>query len=470
MRPTDYPTQELEVTIKEINNRANGVAVYRHEPFENTNGKHLKLFIPKTIPGDIVKVTVENAKGRRQATVDYDELVKPSPDRDLSISPNDALVGGTPLIYMHYDAQLKLKESLVKHYLAEEGFDTSVVRTIIGMENPNRYRNKMELTFGMNGELGMHEQGNYKHIIDMKDSILAPEIMVKLKKDISQWQNDFQIPGFDKDNQSGVLRKLIMRYSFETNELMAIIYATKAPNKMEGAAEDLADRLTKAFPELKCLQWGENTDRSEQIVVDQMHVLAGREFIYDKLNDYQYKIYPNTFFQVNPTQASLMVSEALKVAKVDKQTRIVDLFCGMGTFSLPFAAKAKELVGIELVEESIISARQNAKEAGLTNTCFFASDARAGLQKLKEEWDTTDLLILNPPRSGAGGKMMRSVGRYGSDQILYISCNPKTLALDLIWLKDYGYKLKSVQPIDQFPHTIHVECIVLMEKVHTRIA
>lgn len=465
MRPTDYPTEELEVTIEEINNRANGVAVYRHEPFENTNGKHLKLFIPKTIPGDVVKVTVENAKGRRQATVNYDKLVKPSPDRDLSITANDALIGGTPLIYMNYEAQLKLKESLVKSYLSEKDFDTSVVRPIIGMKDPNRYRNKMELTFGKNGELGMHEQGNYKNIIDMEDSILAPEIMVKMKKIISQWQKNFKIPGFDKDTQSGVLRKLIMRYSFKTNELMAVIYAMKAPSEMNGAAEELTDRLIKEFTELKSLQWGENTDRSEQIIVDEMHVLAGRKFIYDELNGYRYKIYPNTFFQVNPTQASLMVREALKLAQVDKTTRMVDLFCGMGTFSLPFAARARELVGIELVEESIISARQNAKEAGLTNTYFFADDARAGLQKLKEEWDSSDLLILNPPRSGAGGKMMRSVGRYGSDQVLYISCNPKTLALDLIWLRDYGYELKAVQPIDQFPHTMHVEALVLIEKI-----
>lgn len=465
MRPNDYPTQELEVTIKEINKRANGVAYYRHEPFENTNGKLLKLYIPKTIPGDVVKVTVENAKGRRSATVDYDEIIKPSPDRDLSITPDDVLVGGTPLIYMNYDAQLELKESLVKSYLAVEDFDTSVVKPIIGMNQPNRYRNKMELTFGMNGELGMHEQGNYQHVIDMKDSILAPEIMVRLKKAISQWQHDFQIPGFDKDTQSGVLRKMIMRYSFVTNELMTVIYATRAPSKMNGAVEELTRRLTEEFNELKSLQWGENTDRSEQIVVDQMHVLYGREFIYDELNGFQYKIYPNTFFQVNPIQASLMVREALKVAQVDKETRMVDLFCGMGTFSLPFTAKGKELVGIELVEESIISARQNAKEAGLDNTYFFADDARVGLQKLKEEWDTPNLLILNPPRSGAGGKMMRSVGRYGSEQVLYISCNPKTLALDLIWLRNLGYELKTVQPIDQFPHTMHVEAVVLMEKV-----
>ncbi len=279
-------------------------------------------------------------------------------------------------------------------------------------------------------------------------------------------QKNFKIPGFDKDTQSGVLRKLIMRYSFKTNELMAVIYAMKAPSEMNGAAEELTDRLIKEFTELKSLQWGENTDRSEQIIVDKMHVLVGREFIYDELNGYRYKIYPNTFFQVNPTQASLMVREALKLAQVDKTTRMVDLFCGMGTFSLPFAARARELVGIELVEESIISARQNAKEAGLTNTYFFADDARAGLQKLKEEWDSSDLLILNPPRSGAGGKMMRSVGRYGSDQVLYISCNPKALALDLIWLRDYGYELKAVQPIDQFPHTMHIETVVMMTKAN----
>lgn len=162
--------------------------------------------------------------------------------------------------------------------------------------------------------------------------------------------------------------------------------------------------------------------------------------------------------------AEKMVAIAFEMTEMDSDMRVLDLFCGIGTFSLPFANAAKELVGIELVEQSIVSAKENAKKAGLTNTLFFASDARKGLEELKETWTTPDLLVINPPRGGAGGKMMRSVGRYGSKNIIYISCNPKTLADDLQWLGQFGYEFIEAQPIDQFPHTVHVEAIVKLER------
>ena len=152
------------------------------------------------------------------------------------------------------------------------------------------------------------------------------------------------------------------------------------------------------------------------------------------------------------------------IYEMNKDMTVLDLFCGIGTFSLPFAKAAKELVGIELVEQSILSAKEHAEKAGLTNTRFFASDARKGLEELKETSATPDLLVINPPRGGAGGKMMRSVGRYSSKNIIYISCNPKTLADDLQWLEDFGYEFVEAQPIDQFPHTVHVETVLLLSK------
>ena len=139
--------------------------------------------------------------------------------------------------------------------------------------------------------------------------------------------------------------------------------------------------------------------------------------------------------------------------------RVLDLFCGVGTFSLPLAKMSKDLAGIEIVENSIISARRNAKDNGLDNTFFMTSDARQGLIDLNDVWGHPDLLVLDPPRSGAGGKVMRSIGRFGTDKVVYISCSPKSLAEDLTWLRDFGYELITVQPVDQFPHTTHVETV-----------
>lgn len=160
-----------------------------------------------------------------------------------------------------------------------------------------------------------------------------------------------------------------------------------------------------------------------------------------------------------------MVDIALEYAGLTGFESVLDLFCGVGTFSLPLADQAKELTGIELVESSIESAKRNAKDNGLSNTRFIARDARRGLAELQDTIGKLDLILLDPPRNGAGGKIMRHIGRHQSDKIFYASCNPKTLAQDLTWLADFGYEVKTIQPVDQFPHTLHVECVVLIEKV-----
>lgn len=195
------------------------------------------------------------------------------------------------------------------------------------------------------------------------------------------------------------------------------------------------------------------------------HIPYGRDYINDELNGFKYRVWPETFFQANPVQAEKLVELALEMADVNQDMRVLDLFCGVGTFSLPLAANSKELAGIEIVDMSIQSAIRNAKDNGLANTYFMTSDARKGLIELKDTWGLPDLLLLDPPRSGADGKVMRSIGRFGTDKIVYVSCAPKSLADDLVWLREFGYELVTVQPVDQFPHTTHVECVALMSRV-----
>lgn len=463
------PTEVLDVRIRKIDPKGYGYARYTHPPTTGNLGKRLNLYIPNVVPGDLVRVTVPNAKGRRRATVDFDELLEASPQRNLDLDSQEALPGGVPLQFMTYQSQLDYKTQLVADNLAEGNFDTSLIQPIIGMASPNRYRNKMELTFGPNGELGMHQQSNYKRIIDLKDSIIAPKEMVGIKHLVSQWQADYQLSGYDKASHTGLLRKLRLRKSFANHELMVVIFANDKVSALEQECRQaLIDRLTTAYPQVASLIWVENTDISDQVQTDSLEVLYGRDCIHDQLNGFDYQIKYDTFFQVNPIQAEKMVQTALKVAAVDPTMTVLDLFCGMGTFSLPFAKRAKTLTGIEIVENSILSARENARKAGLNNTNFFVSDARKGLEALKDSDQVPDLLILNPPRSGAGGKLMRAMGRFGSPRVLYISCSPKSLSLDLRWLRDFGYEIKTIQPIDQFPHTVHVETVVLLESVRKK--
>ncbi len=465
MKRFDYPTEILEVQIHRLNEKGQGVARYRHPANAPGNtGKGLTLTVPNTVPGDKIRVEVPNAKGRRSILLDSFELLKPSSDRNLSNSIKKSIAGGTPLQYMNYNAQLAVKENIVKDSLEKENFDSSVVYPIIGLKNPTHYRNKMEFTFGPNGELGMHEQGNFKNIIDLEDSIIAPPIMMEVKKRVQEWQKNYHLPGYNKETKEGFLRQLVVRLSAATDEIMVALFATESTFHYREEAEDLVHCLTDEFRNLASLFWVTSTQVSDEPSVEQKELLYGKESIHEELNGFQYKIYLDTFFQANSNQAEIMVQTALDMAQVHSNMRVLELFCGIGTFSLPFAERVKELVGIEYVEQSIFSAKENAKKANLENTHFFASDARKGLEKLKESWETPDVLLINPPRSGAGGKLMRSIGRYGSESIVYISCNPKTLADDLKWLRDYGYELKQVQPIDQFAHTIHVESVVLLTR------
>lgn len=223
--------------------------------------------------------------------------------------------------------------------------------------------------------------------------------------------------------------------------------------------------MSSQFDSLASLIWIKNTDIADRTQAQEEFILYGRDFIYDELSGFQYQVWFDTFFQPNPLQAEKMVDIALAFAKVNDSMRVLDLFCGVGTFSLPFAARSKELSGIEIVETSIESAKYNAKENGIDNTYFIARDARKGMTELEETWGKPDLILLDPPRDGAGGKVMRRIGRLKTDQVIYVSCNPKSLAEDLTWMRDLGYELKTVQPIDQFPHTLHVESIALLEKV-----
>lgn len=465
MNKNKFPSEVLDLTIDHINDKGNGVAFHRHASDQNSIGKKLVVFIPNVVPGDEVRVTVPNAKGRKRALVELDEILKPSPNRNLSNPIKPTIAGGTPLQYMNYNAQLEYKENLVNTYLEKEGFDTSLVRSIIGVDNPNHYRNKMELTFGLNGELGMHQQGNFKNVIDLEESIIAPQIMMDIKHIISQWQKDHDLKGYDKEKHVGLLRHLMLRKSIATGEIMIALFATEAPVEgLKEVSEDLIYRITTNIKGVKSLVWFVNNDWADRTQAEEQYVLAGRDFIYDEMSGYRYRLWFDTFFQINPRQTERLVDIALEMANPKKTEKMIDLFCGVGTFSLPFASRVKSLAGVEIVETAIESAKRNAEDNGIDNTLFIAKDARRGIDEVLEVFGRPDLLMLDPPRSGAGGKVMRRIGRAEPSRIIYVSCNPESLAFDLKELVPFGYRIEEVQPIDLFPHTTHVECVVLIEK------
>src|SRR5699024_4307886 len=238
----------------------------------------------------------------------------------------------------------------------------------------------------------------------------------------------------------------------------------EGPKAIKGL-NDLIRRIKLQFSQVKSFLWMENRDWADRTQAETIHLLAGRDFIYDELAGYRYRLWFDTFFQTNPTQAEKLVELALEMADAKDHERMIDLFCGVGTFSLPFASRVKELAGIEIVETSIESAKRNAADNGIENTFFLAKDARRGMDEVLDTWGIPDLLMLDPPRSGAGGKVMRRIGRLQTDRVVYVSCNPETFAHDITWLREFGYELEQVQPVDLFPHTVHVEVVSLLRRV-----
>lgn len=428
-----------------------------------SNPRKLKLNVPQTLIGETARVTVPNPD-RKVARLLPDEIVSESPERVAPPCPHFEKCGGCVWQHWTYQGQLAYKTDKVRGFLKSNGFDASVVADALGMDTPWEYRNKMEFTFGRDGSLGLHELGNFRNIIDLDTCLIAGDEMVEAMLEVSEWASIHQLSGYDKDRHTGLLRNLMVRQSQNTGELMLAVFATEAPSEIETAVEDLVLRLTSKFSSLKSLMWMENTDWADMTQSEKTHVLHGRDYINDEMYGYKYRIWFDTFFQTNPKQAEKLVELAIEMAEVGSDERMIDLFCGVGTFSLPFAKRVKELAGIEIVETSIESAKRNAEDNGIANTYFLAKDARRGMDEILESWGRPDLLMLDPPRSGAGGKVMRRIGRLGTDRVVYVSCNPESFAEDAASLSEFGYTLERVQPVDLFPHTVHVELVALFRK------
>ncbi|WP_370644792.1 23S rRNA (uracil(1939)-C(5))-methyltransferase RlmD [Sporosarcina sp. ACRSL] len=449
--------------IDHLDGKGNGqAAIWRENELGNL--RKLKLIIPQSLPGETVQVTVDDPSMRWQKMLP-DEILVANPDRTEAPCPHFELCGGCVWQHWNYEGQLKYKTDYVKKALQNVGMNPDIVLDTIGMEDPWHYRNKMEFTFSPGGDLGLHEQGNFRKIIPLETCLIAGRNMVDATMEVGEWVKAFDLSGYNKDTHEGLLRHLMVRESFATGEVMLALFATKAPiGDLAAAAEDLIERITKNYPNVKSLMWIVNTDIADRTQSEETFVLAGRDFIYDEMAGYRYRLWFDTFFQTNPVQAQKLVDLALEMGKPQEDEKMIDLFCGVGTFSLPFAARVKELAGIEIVETSIESAKRNAVDNDLHNTTFLARDARKGIDEIHESWGLADLLLIDPPRSGAGGKVMRRIGRAQPKRIVYVSCNPETFATDTAELLQFGYKLQQVQPVDLFPHTVHVECVALLIK------
>lgn len=419
------------------------------------------VFVPDTAPGDRVRARLWRIKpGYGEA--DLVEVLGRSPARTTPACPHFGPCGGCVWQHLTYSAQAAAKEAIVRESLAHlADLRTVEVRPILAMRSPWYYRNKMEFTFHPEEIVGLHRRGAFDRVVPVTACLLQSPASNLILNLVREFALSSGLSRYDARSHTGLLRQVIIREGKATGEVM-VAFVTTAP-EVPGLRE-LADRLIQAVPRITSVIHATNPGLSDGLPLAGFTVLAGRPYIEEKLAGLRFRIGVDTFFQTNTEQAERLAEAVQALAELRGGEIVYDLYCGVGTFSLVLARRAAHVYGIEISPAAADAARENASLNGIANVEFHSGDVRRLLPEARERAGRPDLLVLDPPRSGAGSRVMRRITETGAPRIIYISCNPTTLAPDLKDLVAAGYAVRTVQPLDLFPHTYHVECAVLLER------
>lgn len=415
------------------------------------------VFVEGALAGEKVIVKMDKVK-KRYSKAHVIKIIEPSPDRITPQCPKALKCGGCNLQHMSYESQLAYKTQQVKDILKRMGhIDTNVFDTL-GMKNPWNYRNKVQYVVGkIDGEpiAGFYEKGTH-NIISLKECMIDNNISDKATKIILDWMKKYNISIYDRKRHKGLLRHIVTRKSFATRETMIILVINghKIPKKQQ-----LIDMLLQKEPNIKSIVINKNTKKTNVVLGRENTTIYGRDYITEKIGDIKFLISPSSFFQVNPIQTKVLYKKALEYAGLTGQEIVIDAYCGIGSITLFLAKKAKKVYGIEIVEEAIEDAKQNAKINNIKNTEFYQGKAEEIMPKLYRKGLKPNVIVVDPPRKGCDEKLLNTMVKMNPVRIVYVSCNPATLTRDLRFLEDEGYKTCKVQPVDMFPQTSHIECV-----------
>ncbi len=432
---------------------------------EHTTG--MAVFVKDTVPKDVCRVRIVKVK-KNYAYGRLMELLSPSPDRVEPRCPQAKRCGGCTLQHLSYEAQLSFKWNKVRDCLERIGGIKdagALMEPIIGMEHPWRYRNKAQFPVGRNKDnrLTMGFYAGHSHdIVDIGDCVIQAEGTEKLLGIFRDFMEEFHISAYDESGHSGLVRHFLIRTGFSTGEIMVciVINGNRLPH-----SDVLVNRL-KAVWGMTSICLNINMEKTNRILGDSCVTLWGQACITDYIGDVRYQISPLSFYQVNPVQTEKLYKKALEYAGLHGDEIVWDLYCGIGTISLFLARKARKVMGVELVPEAIEDARKNAEINGIQNAEFFVGKAEEILpQQYKKTGEYADVIVVDPPRKGCDEVVIQTMLKMAPKRIVYVSCDPATLARDVKLLAAAGYLVETVCPVDQFGHSGHVECVVLLTKV-----
>ncbi len=422
------------------------------------------FFVDKALPGERVEIIATKLK----KSYGYGRLVNivtPSPERTQPACPVAGKCGGCSLQHLSYKAQLDFKTDKVRQNLIRiGGFDDVEVLPAIGMEKPERYRNKAQYPVSViKGELVCGFYASHSHRVVPCDDCL---INAEENKDIINAVKGFllacHLSAYDEEKHSGFLRHIVIKNGFHTGETMVCLVVNAKSFKYK---RELTAALS-AFDSIKSIVVSYNTDKTNVIMGKQTEVIYGKDSITDTIGSLKFNISPLSFFQVNPIQTEKLYKTALDFADLKGDETVIDAYCGIGTISLFLAQRAKKVYGVEIVPEAIAAAKENARLNNIDNAEFFAGKAEEIVPMLnKDKGITPDVMVVDPPRKGCEESLLNLMLDMSPKTIVYVSCDSATLARDLKILCKDEYTIKTVQTVDMFPHTPHVETVVLMSKV-----
>ena len=422
------------------------------------------VFVDGGLVKDKIKVKITKSK-KNYAVGEIVEILEPSPYRvERKCSKELKECGGCQIQELDYKEQLNLKTNEVEQVISRIGkLDDVVIHNALGMEEPFRYRNKAQ--FPIQKVDGVPVIGFYKKkshdIIPTNQCIIQHDVNDKIIKIIKTYIRAYKVSIYDEKTHTGVLRHLVTKVGFTTKEVMVVLVANgrKLPYLNE-----LASVLKENIPGFKTLVVNVNREKTNVILGNENRIIYGDGKINDNIGDLVFEISPLSFFQVNPVQTEVLYNKALEYANLGENDTVFDIYCGIGTISLFLAQKAKKVYGIEIVEEAIKDAKKNAKINNLDNVEFYVGKAEEVVPKMYKQGKRANVVVVDPPRKGCDEKVLDTIISMQPDRVVYVSCNPSTLARDLNYLDERGYTCLEVQPVDMFPHSVHIENVALIVK------
>ena len=420
------------------------------------------VFVKDAVIGDTVRAKIMKAK-KNYGYGRLEEIITPSPDRVEPKCQFARQCGGCQLQALSYEKQLEFKTSKVRGHLERIGGFTDIpMEKILGMDQPFHYRNKAQFPVGKSKDgriiTGFYA-GRTHSIIENRDCALGVTRNKEVLDRVIAHMEKFHIQPYDENTGKGVVRHVLIRYGFFTDEMMVclIINGENLPG------EEALVKSLRQIPEAVSVMVNVNKKRNNVILGEKVRLLWGQPYITDKIGEISYQISPLSFFQVNPYQTGRLYGKALEYAQLSGNETVWDLYCGIGTISLFLAQKAKMVRGVEIIPAAIENAKENACLNGFDNTEFFVGKAEEVLpEQFARTGERADVIVVDPPRKGCDETLLSTIIKMQPDRVVYVSCDSATLARDLKYLCERGYELKKVCPVDMFPNTVSVETVVLL--------